>query len=726
VFELPAIAELKSSLETSTMFRPLRIAFASLTLAASVSVAITPDNLQWLESPKDPAALKWATEQTNTTRATLAAKPLYGQIATELKTTLTEHSPPPVYKLLGSNMIRFRRDAAHTHGLLEIAPRGVDGLPGKWRLALDVDALRRTEGKPYELHWYNQKDSCLAPKFDRCLLMLSPGGGDEVELREFDLNTARFVENGFVTAASRTQAVWLTRDRVLIARGGTNEPLTVAGWPRAVHLWSRGTPLDSAPIVASGEATDAIIQLAAAGGGSTRSGVMIRALDYSTFALSVIDAAGKVSAVELPHALKSFGLLATTDRQLIVQLAQPATIAGKAYPAEAVLAYEVAPIHGAAQRVTLVFAPHDGEVVNDSQRGIIASATQVSLVVDRHLTKRLVAATFDGAVWKTHDELTGVPGTNLTLIASDTAGEDVIVEQGGFITPDRFDLMRPGREPQNLYAEKAAFDASAFTVEIRSVAVADGTSIDYYLLRPKSPAHPGATPTLMTGYGAFGISLAPGYLDNVVGGPAMKLWIERGGALVLPIVRGGGERGDAWHRAAMREKRQVSYDDFLAVARALETSGFTSAQHMGVFGSSNGGLLAATVALQRPDLFGAVVSDVPLIDMLRYPTMGMGGAWMDEYGDPSDPHMQAVLLRYSPFHIIKENTHYPPFFITVSTEDNRVGPGHARKLAARLEQVGAKAYYFEDSEGGHGVSDALQRPELMALRMTFLIDALMQ
>jgi prolyl oligopeptidase len=229
----------------------------------------------------------------------------------------------------------------------------------------------------------------------------------------------------------------------------------------------------------------------------------------------------------------------------------------------------------------------------------------------------------------------------------------------------------------------------------------------------------------MTGYGAFGVSIAPGYLDHVVGGPALALWLNRGGALALPIIRGGGERGDAWHRAAMREKRQVSYDDFLAVAQALETSGFTSPQHLGVFGSSNGGLLSATVAVERPDLFGAVVSDVPLTDMLRYPTMGMGGAWMDEYGDPSNSTMHAVLLRYSPFHNIKSGTTYPAFFITVSTEDNRVGPGHARKLAARLEQVGAKAYYFEDSEGGHGVSDALQRPELMALRMTFLIDRLM-
>jgi prolyl oligopeptidase len=707
------------------MLRRILVILPSLTLAAALSAAAVDDSFQWLESPKDPAALKWATEQSNATRSALAAKPIYGHIAAELKTLLGANAPPPDYTLLGNKAVRLRRDAAHPHGLLEVALRGADGAPGEWRLALDVDALRAAGSKPYELHWYNAKDTCLAPAFDRCLLMLSPGGGDQVELREFDLLKAQFVKDGFRTVASRTQAAWLSRDRVLIAHAAAHEPLTTAGWPSALHLWSRGTPVESAPVVARGEGTDAIIELAAMGEGLARIGVMTRAIDYSTFELKLIDAAGKVTAIDLPRRVKSFGLLAATSRHLIVQLAEPAMIDGQTLPAETVLAYDVSPTQQKSNRVSVVFAPGNGDVVNDSFRGIVATASRVSLVVDRHLAKRVVSAVFDETRWKTHDELAGAPGTNLTLVASDPVGDDVIVEQGGFITPTRLDLLRSGQPLQTLYAEKAAFDASGFVVEIKSVTVADGTHIDYYLLRPKTPAHPGATPTLMTGYGAFGISLAPGYLDYVVGGPALTLWLNRGGALALPIIRGGGERGEAWHRAAMREKRQVSYDDFLAVAQALEKSGFTSPRHMGVFGSSNGGLLSATVAVERPDLFGAVVSDVPLIDMLRYPTMGMGGAWMDEYGDPSNATMREALLRYSPFHNIKSGTTYPAFFITVSTEDNRVGPGHARKLAARLEQVGAKAYYFEDSEGGHGVSDALQRPELMALRMTFLIDHLM-
>jgi prolyl oligopeptidase len=707
------------------MARHAVLALAALTLGLSASAREVEDSFQWLEAPKDPAALKWAKAQTDAARSTLSAKPVYGAVTAELKTVLGANAPPPEYTLLGGKAMRFRRDAAHPHGVLEVALREAGGAPGEWKLALDVGALRAAEAKPYELHWSNAQSLCLAPAFDRCLLMLSPGGGDQVELREFDLLRGEFVKDGFSTAASRAQAAWLSRDRVLIEHTLTEEPLTVAGWPTRVHLWSRGTKLESARVIAQGEPGDAILQLAAVGQGSNRTGVITRAIDYSTFEFKLVEPTGKVVAVDLPRRLKPFGLLSATAHHLIVQLAEPAVIGGNSMIGESVLAYDIAPQRPASQRVSLVFAPHDGDVISDFFRGIAATATQVSFVVDRHLAKRVVVATFDAGRWRTHDELTGEPGTNLSLVAADPAGEDVIVEQTGFITPTRLDLLRPEQPTQLLYSEKAAFDASGYLVEIKSAAAPDGTRIEYYLLRPKTLTHPGATPTLMTGYGAFGISFAPGYLDSVVGGPALTLWVNRGGALVLPIIRGGGERGESWHQAAIREKRQVSYDDFLAVAQSLVSSGFTSPQHLGVFGTSNGGLLSATVAVERPDLFGAVVSDAPLIDMLRFPTMGMGGAWMNEYGDPSNAAMRQALLRYSPFHNIKSGTPYPPFFITVSTEDNRVGPGHARKLAARLEQVGAKAYYYEDSEGGHGVSDALQRPELMALRMTFLIDRLM-
>ncbi|HKP79460.1 MAG TPA: prolyl oligopeptidase family serine peptidase, partial [Phenylobacterium sp.] len=278
--------------------------------------------------------------------------------------------------------------------------------------------------------------------------------------------------------------------------------------------------------------------------------------------------------------------------------------------------------------------------------------------------------------------------------------------------------------PEVLFAEQPAFEAGRFLVELKSARSKDGTEIDYYLVRPREPGKPGATPLLMTGYGAFGFSFAPEYLGYTVGGKALAVWLQRGGALAMPLIRGGGERGEAWHQAAIREKRQNSYDDFAAVTEALIASGLTSPRRIGVFGSSNGGLLAAVMGVQRPDLYGAIVSDVPLTDVVRMPYMGMGAAWTNEYGDPADPAMRAAIERYSPYQNVVAGKTYPPFLISVATSDNRVGPGHARKLAARLKEVGATVYYLEDQEGGHGVSDPLSRPELMADRMTFLIDTL--
>lgn len=293
------------------------------------------------------------------------------------------------------------------------------------------------------------------------------------------------------------------------------------------------------------------------------------------------------------------------------------------------------------------------------------------------------------------------------------------------LVPASLRLLRAGKVGPVLASEPAAFDASGMVAESRQARSKEGTMIDYYLIRPRTIKPGQVTPTLMTGYGAFAISMTPAYFGFDIGGKGAKLWFKRGGAIAIPAIRGGGERGEASHRVAMQDKRQNSYDDFIAVAEDLVKGGFTRPSQMGVFGLSNGGLLAASICLQRPGLFGAVVSDVPLIDMPRFQVMGMGGAWTGEYGDPRDPAMEKILRTYSPLHIARAGVRYPTFLVTTAMSDNRGGPGHSRKMVARLQELGAPTYLYEDTDGGHGVSDPLQRPELMALRMTFLIDTLM-
>jgi prolyl oligopeptidase len=681
------------------------------------------ESLNWLESPRDPRALEWARAQTRRSQEELQKKPAYAPVVAELRATLKASAPIPEVALLGPRAVRFVRDSDNPHGVLQVAERSASGV-GAWRTVLDVGALRKAEGKPYELQWNAMKDACLAPAYDRCLLRLSPGGGDEVELREFDLSLGQFVEGGFRTPAARTFAVWLDQNRLAICHTLFDSPKTAAGWGANVRIWRRGNELRTAKTVFQAQPSDAILELNGIGEGTQRRAVAMRAIDYSHFEMTLIAPDGATTPVELPSRLKPFGLLATTARHLIVQLAEDADVGGRRIPAETVVAYDITGKSSARGQV--VYSPKEGEFLNDPVFGVASTRNALYFIATRRLVPHLISATPSPHEWKAREEFAAEVGQSLKVGGADPVGSDVIVQTTGFLTPARLELWHPGSRRVLLQAETAAFDASRFVAEVRTATSKDGTPIDYYLVRPRD-THPGSPiPTLMTGYGAFGISFTPGYLDYEVGGRSLKVWLERGGALVLPAIRGGGERGEAWHQAAIRERRQVSYDDFAAVAESLVKSGFTTPSHLGVFGSSNGGLLAATMGTERPDLFGAVVSDVPLTDMLRFPKMGMGAAWIDEYGNPDDPADAKVLRAYSPLQNVREGVRYPPFLITISTEDNRVGPGHARKLAARLLQVGSTVYFLEDDEGGHGVSDPLTRPEVMGARMTFFIDALMR
>jgi prolyl oligopeptidase len=697
-----------------------------LVISIPAMALASEDEFLWLESAKDPAALAWVANQRALAETALKALPHYAEVSKELSTSQAAAPAPPSFSVMGRKVVRFQRDPSHPHGVLSVATRGGNGSIGPWRVVLDVDGLGKAEGKAYELQW-GSGDACLPPAYERCLLSLSPGGGDAAELREFDLERGQFVEGGFRTAAAgRVDAVWLNQDRVLIADALPGRTVTLGGWSADVQLWKRGQPLQEAHVIWSASQGDAVVLLGAVGLGSARRGIISDVLDYSyRFKMITVDQEGRLQAVGLPDKLKPFGLLGVTDRHIIVQLATPASIEGKPYQAEDVLTYDVSSVDP-DHHVSLVYSPKEGDIVaSASFGGIAGTRSAVTMVVANRLRSRIVTARLKAARWALQENKTEDPGTTPAIAASDPNGDDLIESRSGYLTPLQTDLVSPGRAPLRLYAQAPVFDASAFKVEIRTATSADGTAIDYYLLRPKKDAAPGALPILMTGYGGFGFSYTPGYLDGWVGGYSFLSWLNRGGGLAVPIIRGGGERGEMWHQAAMREKHQRSYDDFEAVASDLIAKGITSAKHLGVFGSSNGGLLAAAVAVQRPDLFGAVVSDAPVLDMLRYTDMGIGGGMMQEFGDPRDPSMRDAILGWSPYQNVKPTASYPPMLFTVSTEDNRVGPGHSRKMVALLEKYHKPVYLLEEPEGGHSMSNSIERPDLMAMRLAFLIDTLM-
>lgn len=681
------------------------------------------DDLQWLETPHAPKAVAWAKAQTAESRSKLASLPVYATVERELETAMEVGSSEPRPVLAGSRALRLLRDRSHPHGLLQVAQRDRLGVPRQWQTVLDVAALREREQRPLQLQTFGLDSACLAPEYNRCLLRFSAGGGDNVEIREFDLEDGAFVDDGFHTGSSRAFAEWIDTNLLLIQHAEANSPTTEAGWPMTARLWQRGTPLASAKPVFSAAPDDTLLQLFAIGESDDRVGVIVRTLNYSSFEIHFVDRKGHTWRAELPHALKPMGVLAVAGERLIVQLAEDSTLEGRDYPAESLLSYTPDP--GEDQpHIHLLHAPKPDEFIA-GRNDIAASGNDVAFIVNERLIQQLLVARPVQDGWATEPAVSPNAGEMLQVAGSRAAAGDFIVTTTGFTTPRRMELLRTGQPIQPLAEDPVIFDASGYVTEIASATSRDGTRVDYYLLRPEASAGPGAQPLLMTGYGAFGISIRPGYFDSTVGGPAFKLWLQRGGALAIPAIRGGGERGSAWHHAAIRENRQRSYDDFIAVAESLIADGYTRADRIGIFGMSNGGLLTATLGIQRPDLFAAVVSDVPLTDLIRMKHMGMGAAWLNEYGDPEDPEMAEVLRGYSPVHNVAPEMDYPPFLISISTEDNRVGPGHARKLATRLADVGSEVYFIEDAEGGHGVSDALRNPELMALRMTFLIDRLM-
>ena len=699
------------------------LAIAVLALPWS-DAAAQQDPFLWLEAPNDPAALKWASEQTEQTKKELSSLPEYPVVSSELNRSLSSAPHTPSIYFEGRHLLRFTKDVAHPYGLLEIADRGTDGMPGAWRAMLDVGALRASEKKPYELEYFNFGTRCAPPDYDRCLFGLSLEGSDDSELREFRLSTGKFLEDGFRVPPGRNHFAWLDADTVLIASSTFHDSLTAAGFSDAVHLWRRGTSLPAAPVIWHGEQTDQLINIYSIGTGNLRQGVIERVVDFSHFRSYIVAPGHTARAVELPFGVT--WLLGTTERYIVFQTTQPAAIGGVPAPANTIVAYDSDPSTPKDRRLSIVYAPHPGEnVIGDgSVRQISITRSTVNFVVTRHLTQRPMSARFDNDHWVLERGDVQPVGTTIGYETADNVGDDYVRLTTGFLIPTRYDYVHAGARIGTLFEEQPMFDASSYLVAARTAVSRDGTQIDYYLLRPKKLTHPGETPTLITGYGAFNVTFQPSYLGPGEGGRSFLSWLSRGGALALASIRGGGDRGAEWHEAAMGVHRQRSYDDFLAATADLE-HGFTTPDHMGVFGSSNGGLLAATVAIERPDMYGAVISDVPLTDMLRLPYMGIGAVWFDEYGDPKDPAGRAAILRYSPYQNVREGVKYPPFMITSSTADNRVGPGHARKLAARLEAVGSTVHLYESQEGGHGVSDPLQRPELMSLRMAFLVDRLM-
>jgi len=675
------------------------------------------DPYLWLEEVEGAKALDWVRGHNAKTEAELATTPEFKALESELLAIYdSTERIPDVYKQ-GVWYYNFWRDEQHPSGTWRRTTLDEYRKPSPaWETMLDLDALNASEGT----HWVWRGANCLRPPqgepYTRCLIDLSRGGADATVTREFDLTSKTFVENGFQRPEAKGGMDWIDLDTVYVYTDFGPGSMTESGYPRIVKRWARGTPLHAATEVYAGLADDMYI---AAGRDDTpgfEREYVSRTLAFYNDELYLRADDGRLVKVDVPNSVnKGFH-----REWFTFELREPWTVGGMTYPAGALLAADIERFMAGEGTFDVLFEP----TATTSLAGISFTRHHLVLNVLDNVKNRLFVLTHTENGW-VRRPLTGIPefGT-ISARAVDADESDAIwLTVTDYLTPTTLllgDVGENAAAPETLKTQPAFFDGSHHAVEQHFAPSADGTRVPYFLVRPKNLAFDGNAPTLLYGYGGFEISLTPGYSGGVGKG-----WLERGGVYVVANIRGGGEYGPGWHQAALKANRHKAYEDFAAVARDLIARNITSPSRLGIRGGSNGGLLMGNMLTQYPELFGAIVIQVPLLDMQRYNKLLAGASWMAEYGNPDIPEQWEYLKTFSPYHLFDPARKYPPTLLLTSTRDDRVHPGHARKMYAKMHEAGKNVRYYENIEGGHGgAANNRQAAYMDALYLTFLWQTL--
>ena len=676
--------------------KSLAFAFIALILAplSAQAQANPPDHFRWLEDIDSPRSMAWVEQQNARAAARLENDPRYGTFHAEALAVLTAHDRIPTPEFRAGGVDNFWQDDAHVKGIWRHADLAAyRTAEPQWGALLDLDQLSKAEGR----NWIWKGATCLKPEERLCLVRLSNGGSDAVEIREFDTATKRFVDGGFRFATGKQTLAWIDRDTLVAAREWKPGEVTTSGYAYVVKMVRRdGEPKE----VFRGRPSDVSVQpIALYGAGGRTDGVLVRR--GLTFFKSEYSLLGGKDPTRIPLPLKAEYQDYVTGH-LVFALKEP----WRGFKAGALIAYDLAELkrNAAQAKPALVFQPGPRQAVQDvrasNDRLVVDLLEDVKGAVD-------VYALSDGR-WV--GRRVSLPkDANITLVDTDDRTDQVFAEAEGFLDPTSLWLVDAATgEAAKLKQLPPRFDASKDVVEQDWATSSDGAKIPYFVVRPKAAKLDGSNPTIMYGYGGFELAKPPIYLPEMG-----RIWLEHGGAYVIANIRGGGEFGPAWHEAVLREKRQLAFDDFAAVARDLFRRGITSSRRLGIYGRSNGGVLMSVSMTQHPELWHAVVIESPLIDMLRYNHLSAGASWVGEYGDPDNPADRAFIARYSAYQNLKPGMSYPEPYITTNTRDDRVHPGHARKFAAKLEALGYPYLYYEQTFGGHA-NDA--DPELNARR----------
>jgi prolyl oligopeptidase len=683
----------------------LAVPIAALWIGGVMSCATDADPYLWLEEVEGQVPLAWAVEQSRATSAELEAQPGFRELEARLLAILDSPSRIPGVVKRGEYLYNFWRDAAHPRGLWRRATLAEYRKPEPaWDVLLDLDALAREEGE----NWVWAGSDCLWPEHERCLISLSRGGGDAEVVREFDVKARAFVAGGFALPEAKHGVAWRDRDTLFLGTDFGPGSLTTSGYPRIVKEWKRGTPLAAAELVFEGKTSDVSV-----GAGHDPTPGFERSFVYRgpTFFTSelYLRRAGTLVRIEKPDDAEPI----VHREWLFLRLRSPWTLGARTYPAGALLAARLEPWLAGERDVDVVYEPGERRSLRDF------SPTRTRFLLNEldNVRSRIFALTPGPAGWQ-REPLAQLPelGSASAQAAEPRESDEYFLTVTDFLTPTSVSFGTVGSEPEKLKQLPSLFSAEGLRATQHETVSADGTRIPYFEIGPATPAPEGGRPTLLYGYGGFEVSMLPSYMA-LVG----KAWLERGGVYVLANIRGGGEFGPSWHTSAIQANRPRAYEDFAAVAEDLVRRGVTRPAHLGIMGGSNGGLLVGNMLTRRPELFGAVVCEVPLLDMQRYHKLLAGASWMEEYGNPDDPAQWSFMRGFSPYHNVRAGVRYPRVLFMTSTRDDRVHPGHARKMVARMKAQGHDVLYYENTEGGHGMAaNNAQSARMEALAFTFL------
>jgi prolyl oligopeptidase len=687
------------------------------TLLAGVflmGAAPSDDPYTWMEEIEGARALDWAKAENARSLPQLQKDPRYQRLYDDaLKIATATDRIPGVYISDDGSLRDFWQDREHVRGVWRTTSVESyrSGNP-EWKTLIDVDALATAENA----NWVWHGAECLPPDGRRCLVELSNGGKDAAEVREFDTVDGRFVEGGFRLPEGKHRYAWVDRDTLIVGLDA-NKEVTTSGYPFILKLLKRGQPLSAAREVFRGDAKD---------GGYGVSPIVLRDPDGQVQALiahrpldtfnaehHLITEAGP-KKLDLPLKSSVQGYVAG---RVAVTLEQDWT--GRDLKEGDLVDFDLGALKAnpGALKGALVLRPTESQAVE------AVATTRNRLVVSLldNVKGQIVSLARQGDRWaKTTLDL---PKDSTLSVASASDQDDrMIVYATSYLTPSQQFLVDAGSgEKSLLRTAPARFDASKHMVEQHWATSKDGTKVPYFVVRPKDLKFDGQAPTLLYAYGGFLVSQTPGYAATVG-----KLWLEDGGVYVVANIRGGGEFGPRWHNAGLKLNRMRVYDDFFAVSEDLIKRKITSPRRLGIMGGSNGGLLMGVALTQRPELYNAVVIQVPLFDMIGYTHIGAGASWVGEYGDPAIPAERAVIETYSPYQNLKRGQTYPRVFLETSTKDDRVHPAHARKAAARLREYGYDFLYYENIDGGHAAAANLnERAMRQALEYTYLHQQLM-